>query len=187
MASKRVSLKGKGADLFFGGYVPPEDQEDQDGGTPALSDQDVSPEPVLVPPLGGADDALAAAPLPSAPARPPRRRRTTEAVSGSRHEASDEDAGLPASRLASTVAHVEADTIEAIRRVVKEPGREVSFVRLSPEEKRQLGDLVYTYKRQGQKTTENEIGRIAINYLLLDYETNGENSVLARALARLRA
>ena len=91
------------------------------------------------------------------------------------------------SSLASTLAGVEAETIDAIRKVVKTQGREVSFIRLTPEEKGQISDIVYTYKRQGQKTTENQINRIAINYLLHDYHEHGEQSVLARVLASLLA
>jgi hypothetical protein len=79
------------------------------------------------------------------------------------------------------------EEVAAIPQVVKSPGKEVSYVRLSPEEKAQLTDIVYTYKRQGQKTTENEINRIANNSLLLDYHENGEQSVLARVLASLLA
>ena len=89
--------------------------------------------------------------------------------------------------LASTLASVEAETIDAIRKVVKTQGRDVSFIRLTPEEKAQVSDIVYTYKRQGQKTTENQINRIAINYLLHDYHEHGEQSVLARVLASLLA
>jgi hypothetical protein len=63
----------------------------------------------------------------------------------------------------------------------------VSFVRLTPEEKGHLADLVYTYKRQGIKTSENEINRIAVNYILSDYVENGAESVLARVIAALRA
>jgi hypothetical protein len=85
------------------------------------------------------------------------------------------------------LAGVESETIEAIRKVVKTQGREVSFIRLTPEEKAQVSDIVYTYKRQGQKTTENQINRIAINYLLHDYHEHGEQSVLARVLAILLA
>jgi hypothetical protein len=80
-----------------------------------------------------------------------------------------------------------AETVEAIRKVVKTLGREVSFVRLTPEEKGALAEVVYAYKRQGIKTTENEINRIAINALLADYHANGEASLLARVLGALRA
>ncbi len=87
----------------------------------------------------------------------------------------------------SMLASYHDDLIAGIRKVVKNPGREVSFVRVSPEEKGQLADIVYTYRRQGQKTSENEINRIAINFLLEDYRANGEQSILARTLAALRA
>lgn len=77
--------------------------------------------------------------------------------------------------------------IEAIRKSVRHIGKEVSFVRLTPEEKRQLVDITYTYKSQGIKTSENEISRIGINWMLKDYQLNGQNSVLARVLAALNA
>jgi hypothetical protein len=77
--------------------------------------------------------------------------------------------------------------IEEIRRTVKVPGREVSYVRLTPEEKGRLADIVYTYKRQGVKTSENEINRIAVNYMLADYQEHGEQSVLGKVLAALQA
>ena len=76
--------------------------------------------------------------------------------------------------------------LAAIRKTVRVPGREVSFVRLSSEEKARLVDIVYTYKRQGHKTSETEINRIAVNFILEDYTANGEQSILAQALAALR-
>jgi hypothetical protein len=97
----------------------------------------------------------------------------------------------PSSKHASTLASQPdsylPEAVATIRKVVKAPGREVSFVRLSPQEKGQLADIVYTYKRQGQKTSENEINRIALNFLLADYHAHGEQSMLARVLAALQA
>jgi hypothetical protein len=88
-----------------------------------------------------------------------------------------------ASIVASTLANKTA--IEAIRKSVKHPGKEVTFVRLTIEEKEQLGDIVYTYKKQGIKTSENEIARIGLNQLIEDYKTNGQNSTLAKVLKAL--
>ncbi len=88
---------------------------------------------------------------------------------------------------ASTLASVDAEVIESIRKIVKVIGRDVSFIRLSADEKRRLAGIVYTYKTQGVRTSENEINRIAINLLLADYEANGEQSILARVLAALQA
>jgi hypothetical protein len=75
--------------------------------------------------------------------------------------------------------------IEAIRKSVKHPGKEVTFVRLTKEEKEQLADIVYTYKKQGIRTSENEIARIGLNQLVEDYEANGQNSILATMLKAL--
>lgn len=161
---KRVSLKGKGADLFFGEF-PAVDQDDgaepeadqQIAETPRLQDSATMHAPASE--LSSAVDAT-----PAARARNPRTAQSVDAV-----------------------VSVDANAVEAIRQVIKVPGREVSYVRMTPEEKAQLSDIVYTYKRQGQKTSENELNRIAINYLLLDYHEHGEQSVLARVLAALLA
>jgi hypothetical protein len=96
-------------------------------------------------------------------------------------------AGKQTSMKASTLARYHDSLIETIRKAVKHPGREVTFVRLTPEEKRQLADIVYTYKRQGVKTSENEISRIAMSYLLEDYKANGQESILAKVIASLLA
>jgi len=77
------------------------------------------------------------------------------------------------------------DRLEEVRRVVKQLGKEAATFRLTGQEKRTLADLVYTYHRQGYRTSENEITRIAVNWLLLDFQEAGEGSVLARILERL--
>lgn len=87
---------------------------------------------------------------------------------------------------ASMLAGMDA-VIEAIRKAVRHVGKEVSFVRLTHEEKRQLADIAYTYKSQGIKTSENEISRIGINWMLEDYHANGQTSVLAQVIAALNA
>src|SRR5215217_1125483 len=80
---------------------------------------------------------------------------------------------------ASTLANNQGSVIEVIRKSVKRVGKEITFVRLTPEEKAQLADIVYTYKRQGTRTSENEVARIGLNHLIEDYKANGEASVLA--------
>ena len=97
-------------------------------------------------------------------------------------QASDK-ASLPASKHASTLAG-ETD-LEVIRRTLKLIGKEVLYVRLTQDEKNQVRDIEYTYERQGIKTSGNEIGRIALNFLLADYKANGEQSILAKMLAEL--
>src|SRR6266496_1284052 len=81
------------------------------------------------------------------------------------------------SKHASTLA-AQPDIIEIIRKIVKTPAKEeVLYVRLTKEEKNQLGDIEYTYGRQDIETSGNELGRIAVNFLIADYQTNGVNSI----------
>jgi len=100
---------------------------------------------------------------------------------------SSELASKQASNKASELARYHASMIEDIRKVVKQVGKESAFLRLTTEEKRRLVDIVYSFKRQGTKTSENELLRIALNFLLDDYEQHGEESVLARVLEALHA
>lgn len=92
-----------------------------------------------------------------------------------------------ASVQASTQASQHDSLLAEIRRTIKVQGKEVSYVRLTQEEKNQLADIIYSYKRQGVKTTETEISRIAINYLIEEYRANGQASILARLLVLLNA
>lgn len=76
-------------------------------------------------------------------------------------------------------------TIQAIRRAVRARGNEQSIHRLTNEEKRALKELVYNYDVEGTRTSENEITRIAINYLIVDHKQRGKDSVLAQVLAAI--
>jgi len=170
MSSKRISLKGKGADLFFGDFAsegaelsPLAVEDDAEVADVAMGNMvalgETEPEGTVSPSLG----------LP----QPVENGETGQAR---KH----------ASRRASTLAN-RGDRVEAIRRVVKRPGKEVVYVRLTPEEKGQLADVVYAYKRRGIRTSDNELGRIAINGLLVDHRERGEDSLLAKVLAALEA
>lgn len=75
--------------------------------------------------------------------------------------------------------------IETVRKAVKQLGKEAATHRFTLAEKQSIADLVYTHARQGYKTSENEIARIAINWLILDYKENGEKSILAQVLSAL--
>src|SRR4051812_42535560 len=177
---KRVSLKGKGADLFFGDYPADTAAEVMPAAAPldSASDETTPAQDFPSPALSAPEPEPAAEPVP-----PPARRE----VSRRSNRPSNNVARKPGNERAGVLASVDAATVETIRQVIKAPGREVSYLRLTPEEKADLADIVYTYKRQGQKTSETEINRIALNYLLLDYREHGQQSVLARVLAALLA
>ncbi len=76
--------------------------------------------------------------------------------------------------------------IAAIRKSVRARGTEQSIHRLSPQEKREIKDIVYTYDTQGVRTSEVELTRIALNFLIADHKEHGKDSVLARALSSLK-
>jgi hypothetical protein len=68
---------------------------------------------------------------------------------------------------------------------VWEIGKEAATHRFTKEEKDAIADVEYSYNRQGWRTSENEIARIGVNWLVEDYRANGENSVLHRVLKLL--
>ena len=75
--------------------------------------------------------------------------------------------------------------IEIIRKTVKDIGKDSATYRFTPEEKKALLELSFSYKMQGYKTSENELIRIAINFILEDHKQNGQNSILRRVLEAL--
>ena len=80
------------------------------------------------------------------------------------------------------------DTIvELVRRAVKDYGKEAATHRFTLGEKKAIADVIYAYKGRGVKTSENEVTRIAINFVLNDYRENGKNSVLDRILKALNS
>jgi len=156
----RVSVKGRGADLFFGDYTPP----------PPRSQSDANQSPITTAANMPTSQAISQA-SPERDASQPiqKRERKQDSIS------------------ASTLASYQPSLIESIRRQIKVAGREVSFVRLTQLEKEQLADVIYTLKKQGKRTTENEINRIAVNFILHDYQVHGDASILSRVIDALLA
>lgn len=95
-------------------------------------------------------------------------------------------ASMQASNNASMQALNQESIIEVIRKSVKDVGKDSATYRLTPEEKKALLELSFSYKMQGYKTSENEIIRIAINFLLEDQKQNGRNSVIQGVLDALK-
>ena len=87
----------------------------------------------------------------------------------------------------TTLSLSEDEILEAVRKAVKQVGKEAATQRLTLEEKQALADIEYSYQRQGIRTSGNEIMRIATNYIIRDYRKNGENSVLAKIIKQLNS
>jgi hypothetical protein len=110
------------------------------------------------------------------------------------HESSPRDTTTPRHHDAmqpsnhdTAIPQSEEEIIEVVRKAVKQIGKEAATHRFTLEEKNLLADIEYTYKRQGIRTSENEITRIAINYFIEDYRKNGEQSILVKVLKSLNA
>jgi hypothetical protein len=87
----------------------------------------------------------------------------------------------------TTIPQEEHEMLEVVRKAVKQVGKEAATYRFTVEEKNQLEDIKYTYKRRKILTSENELTRIAINYFIEDYRQHGEESLLAKILKRLNS
>lgn len=85
----------------------------------------------------------------------------------------------------TTTPRIYGVEVELVRKAVKEIGKEAATHRFTEAEKKEIADIIYTYKNRGVKTSENEITRIAVNFLFEDYQANGENSVLHSILSAL--
>ena len=87
----------------------------------------------------------------------------------------------------TTTPSTDEDIFELTRKAVKQIGKEAATHRFTLEEKNMLADIEYSYRRQGIRTSENEIARIAVNYLAQEYRKNGEYSILAKILKLLNS
>lgn len=75
--------------------------------------------------------------------------------------------------------------VEHIRKAVKEFGKEAATHRFTSTEKRALANIIHTLHMQGIRTTENEIARIAINFVIDDFNKRGKDSLLGLVLQAL--
>lgn len=83
-------------------------------------------------------------------------------------------------------APMAAATLRWLRQAVRRIGKEAATHRFTAQEKADLAQIIYEQGRQGVKTCENEIVRIAVNWLLAEHRAREGQSVLAQALKALR-
>ena len=76
--------------------------------------------------------------------------------------------------------------LRQLRQAVRRIGKEAATYRFTREEKDGLAEVIYQQSKAGVRACENEIVRIGVNWMLLDYRAKGENSLLASALRALR-
>ena len=95
--------------------------------------------------------------------------------------------GTTPPRYHATMVDSDNDYTEAVRKAVKQLGKEAATYRFTADEKRALADIVYNLKTKGIRSSENELTRIAINYLVWEYRHRKQASILSRVLERLNA
>ncbi|HRN51125.1 MAG: hypothetical protein KIT46_09080 [Anaerolineales bacterium] len=78
-------------------------------------------------------------------------------------------------------------TVESIRKAVKQFGKEAATHRFTRDEKQKIAELIFTYSGNGIRTSENEIARIAVNFLIEDHRRNGKDSILDQVLKLLNS
>lgn len=96
------------------------------------------------------------------------------------------DARMRARKAASTGASERAQLIEDLYRQVQVKQRLTQYsFRFRSDELEKLDRVFEQLKQQGAPTlSKNDLPRIALNWLLNDFEKNGGDSVLAQVLAR---
>ena len=101
------------------------------------------------------------------------------------HTPSDHDTEV-SSNHGIVVSRHQATTIEYVRRSVKEFGKEAATHRFTLVEKRAIANIVHTLNMQGIRTTENEITRIAINFVIDEFNRQEKDSLLGLVLQALK-
>lgn len=81
----------------------------------------------------------------------------------------------------------ESDIVQNIRDIVRIVGREHTQLRMTKEENDLLEDTVHDFKKLSLRTDKNEVSRIGLNYLLIEHQQNGEQSILTGVLQRLNS
>jgi hypothetical protein len=121
-----------------------------------------------------------------APITPVLQPRTQNMDGETRHAAtmpSNRDTTVP--RPHNTTAVTTDDSIEVVRKAVKVLGEKAATHRFTADEKDAIADIVYSLRKKGISTSENEITRIAINYLVWEYRQSKQTSILSSVLERL--
>lgn len=73
--------------------------------------------------------------------------------------------------------------LENVRKGLRSFGKEAATHRFTLMEKEAITDLIYNFSKLGIRTNENEITRIAVNFILEDFKENENTSILTRIIA----
>ena len=167
MASNRVSLKGRGADIFFGDDSPVST-------VPPLSPEPDDPKLTLAP----IDHASPA----STPTPPPM------VVQASMQES--KRARLPARQPAApeegkSLSLLPLDLVDAVWDDVTAPATITNSFRYTEQELTWLSDAIYEVTRRHRvRLTKQDVARLGLQVILHDYRLHGDASLLGELVRR---
>ena len=95
------------------------------------------------------------------------------------------EATIPPSNHDTVIPRDHETMHEDIRKAMKAFGKEAATHRFTITEKQELAEIIYAYKQLGVRTSENEITRIAINFIIKEYQLDKEESTLDTILKLL--
>lgn len=88
-------------------------------------------------------------------------------------------------KVPSVVPTDEESYVDVVRKAVRWPGKEGANLRLTQEEVKKLKDVIRHFEDKGYYTDRTQLTRIALNYALHDFETNGDKSLLSEIMERI--
>ena len=74
-----------------------------------------------------------------------------------------------------------------IAKSIREVGKEVCTYRLTQKEKTALVEIIYHYRMRNSRLSENDIARIAINFLIEDFNANRHTCKLSSIVEAMKA
>ena len=74
-----------------------------------------------------------------------------------------------------------------IAKSVREVGKEVCTYRLTQKEKTALVEIIYQFRMRNSRLSENEIARIAINFLIEDFKADKNTCMLSIIVEAMKA
>jgi hypothetical protein len=77
--------------------------------------------------------------------------------------------------------------IAMITKSIRETGKEVCTYRLTQKEKTALVEIIYHFRMRNCKLSENEIARIAINFLIEDFRSDKKDCMLSSITEAMKA
>lgn len=177
MANKRISLKGRGADIFFGEYEPDNvialptatadaDQSPVEPIDPSDNRQD---DPPITPDLSG--------PTPVAPPQARAHARKQESKKAHVHPSEHATKVSPSPWT--------GELVERVCELVSEPATITNAFRYTDQELSDLTDALYEItKRHRVKLSKQDVARLGLNVVLEEYRRRGDDSLLGELVQR---